>query len=674
MKNVNRTGSLLTNRMSFRARVTTAMILVALLPLLVLSLLILTQAQRTVLQTIGDSFASQAHTALDTLMERINDAVNQTELLTVNPAVEQLVVLRPTQAMNAHGLTQDMSVDEMEQLMDETRNLAANARTQAFLEDVVADFPIFAELLVTNMEGWTLAATSRPERFVLRDEAWFQQALDSGLYVSDIQYLSSIDEMGLIIAAPILRAATGQPIGMMRGLVALSEISKALIPVAQGIPGGELQLLSRGKPVATVRERNGEVTVALHGADEAAPAAIGLPEGMDGWGMGRSIDGTEAVVTSLQASEEDQTVKLDWELRIAQPTHYALAPINRVKTLSYTIIVLALITSAVVAALVTSRLARPIRQLADHARAVSQGILRQFKAGYRLDPETAVLAESMNTMTSNLARLMKRVHDAATNVSFSSQQISAGMEQIAAGTQNQAQDVQAGTAQIEAMNQAMQSIDAQAQQAAELSNSAIKAAYQGQENASAAVQGMAEIRKTVDQLGEETSQIERILGFIQDIADQTNLLALNAAIEAARAGENGRGFAVVAEEVRQLAERSKAATNEIQAVLVNIQAQARDSIHSVEEGQTLVEQANTALGEIYRAVQSTTELVAAIAKASVDQASRTKEAVELFESISNVTQQTAAGAQETAAAAQSLADMAHELQRLLDEFRQKEQD
>jgi methyl-accepting chemotaxis protein len=66
--------------------------------------------------------------------------------------------------------------------------------------------------------------------------------------------------------------------------------------------------------------------------------------------------------------------------------------------------------------------------------------------------------------------------------------------------------------------------------------------------------------------------------------------------------------------------------------------------------------------------------VAAIAKASVDQASRTKEAVELFESISNVTQQTAAGAQETAAAAQSLADMAHELQRLLDEFRQKEQD
>ena len=62
------------------------------------------------------------------------------------------------------------------------------------------------------MEGWTLAATSRPERFVLRDEAWFQQALDSGLYVSDIQYLSSIDEMGLIIAAPILRAATGQPI------------------------------------------------------------------------------------------------------------------------------------------------------------------------------------------------------------------------------------------------------------------------------------------------------------------------------------------------------------------------------------------------------------------------------------------------------------------------------
>ena len=114
-------------------------------------------------------------------------------------------------------------------------------------------------------------------------------------------------------------------------------------------------------------------------------------------------------------------------------------------------------------------------------------------------------------MTSNLARLMKRVHDAATNEKRSSQQISAEWSRLPPEPRTGAQDVQSRKAQIEAMNQAMQSIDAQAQQAAELSNSAIKAAYQGQENASAARAGMAEIRKTVDQLGEENPA--RLSGF-----------------------------------------------------------------------------------------------------------------------------------------------------------------
>lgn len=672
MKHTNGTRFFIINRMNFRTRVITAMILVALLPLLALSFVLLNQAEETVLQAIGDSFTSQAHTALDTLMERINDAVNQTALLTVNPTLEQLVVLRPTAAMSAAGLEQNMSVDEMERVMEETRNLAANNRTQTFFEDLVAQFPIFAEIIATNIEGWTLAASSRPERFVHREEAWFKAAVEEGLYISDIQYLPSLGEMGFMISAPILRITTGQPIGVVRVLVALRELSEALAAVAGQIQGGELQLFSRGRPVVTIRQTDAGAEVTLHSHNEEELPVIGVPETAGEWGLGTGIDGTAAVVAALSPSlDADNPAMLDWELRIAQPTRYALAAIDGVKRLTYIITVLAVVGSTLIAAVVTAPLVRPIRDLAAHAQNAAKGILQQFKAEYRLDPETGALAEAMNTMTTNLARLMKRVADAANSVSFSSQQISAGMEEIAAGTQNQAQDVQAGTAQIEAMNKDMQAIDAQAQRAAQLASTAIRAAHTGQQSASAAVQGMVEIRKTVDQLGEQTSQIEHILGFIQDIADQTNLLALNAAIEAARAGENGRGFAVVAEEVRQLAERSKAATNEIRAVLVNIQAQARESIASVEEGQKLVEEANTALREIYEAVQSTAELITAIAKASEEQAHRTQAAAELFESISDVTQQTAAGAQETAAASQSLADMAHELQRLLEEYRRQ---
>ena len=109
---------------------------------------------------------------------------------------------------------------------------------------------------------------------------------------------------------------------------------------------------------------------------------------------------------------------------------------------------------------------------------------------------------------------------------------------------------------------------------------------------------MSQAQTILDSLKTETDQVGSIVEVINGIAEQTNLLALNAAIEAARAGEQGRGFAVVADEVRNLAERTRQSTLEVQGMLERIQIGAGSLADSMQEGGNASEENSSRVTEV----------------------------------------------------------------------------
>jgi methyl-accepting chemotaxis protein len=179
-----------------------------------------------------------------------------------------------------------------------------------------------------------------------------------------------------------------------------------------------------------------------------------------------------------------------------------------------------------------------------------------------------------------------------------------------------------------------------------------------QETEALARRGVTDAEQSGHATHETLNAMHRIterISAVGEIATQTNLLALNAAIEAARAGDHGRGFAVVAAEVRQLAEGSQHAAQEIQALVA--------SSHGV------AQRSSELLSTLVPAITQTAALMQRIATASAEQTNGLGEVTGAMRGVDQATQRNAAAAQQLAATAAEMSAQAEMLQDLISTFK-----
>jgi methyl-accepting chemotaxis protein len=460
------------------------------------------------------------------------------------------------------------------------------------------------------------------------------------------------------LAVPVKVA--GQTVGVAGVDVPLSAVAEQVGAIRPYDVGRAVLVSDGGKVVAS--NRPGDEA----GVEPQGPAAALAAESVgNGELVQRTVDGSVFVAAPITVGAGQS-----WSVLVEIPESAILADAHGLRT---TIIVGALVTmllAGLATLFVARRVVAPLDALRERMEEIADGdgdltarvdearkdeIGRLGAAFNRFVVKVADTvigigraSSSLTEMSAGMSGVSGRMVDSAGQAAAQTQQVSAAAEQVS-------RNVQTVAAGAEEMGASIREIATNANEAARMAAEAVRVA--------------ADTNATVTQLGESSRAIGDVVKVITSIAEQTNLLALNATIEAARAGEAGKGFAVVANEVKELAQETSKATEDIVRRVDAIQADTTGAIAAIARIDEVISQISDYQTTIASAVEEQTATTNEMSR-SVSEAAQGSESIAAsITTISAVSSETGSDATSTRTAADGLVEVTTELSRLVSQFK-----
>lgn len=384
-----------------------------------------------------------------------------------------------------------------------------------------------------------------------------------------------------------------------------------------------------------------------------------VDRGVTGAELTQSFDETLAAVEVLSVAE--QGMGAEWTVKALDDSSSAV-------TTTWIVVVIAGLASILIAWWVSRAISRPLKTTVVALEGVAAGDLT-----VRVPVESQ---DEVGTMSAALNTAVAKIRSVFTSVAVGSEQLGAASLGLLATSNQMASNAEETAAQANTVSAAAEEVSVNVNTVAsgteELGTSVeeiARSANQATSVAQAAVAIAGETQETMHKLNESSAAVANVLGMITSIAEQTNLLALNATIEAARAGEAGRGFAVVANEVKDLAQETSKATDEIRSTIDQIQSDTGLAVDAIGRIGDVIAEINESQHAIAAAVEEQSATTGEIARTVAEASIGTSSIAENVAGVAEAARSNTESAVESNRASQELQQLADSLKAAVAEFR-----